>query len=80
MPGGGFEPGLVQFTEGAEDFWPEEDRAQVALIETFYREDVERREGVRLPFRLLRRKPERYQDPLEQDRQAQPRAGAQGGL
>lgn len=63
----GFEPGQVRFVVHTEDFWAEEDRAQVALIETFYRQDVDSRAQRRMPLRLLRRRPERYQDPLEED-------------
>jgi hypothetical protein len=63
----GFEPDLVRFTHQTEDDWEAEDRHQVALIETFYREDVARQRSRPLLVRLLASKPRRYKDPMQED-------------
>jgi hypothetical protein len=63
----GFEPDLVRFTVQSADDWEAEDRHQIALTETFYREDVARRRRLPLPLRMLAGKPRRYQDSLEVD-------------
>jgi hypothetical protein len=63
----GFEPDLVRFTVQSADDWEAEDRHQIALTETFYREDVARRRRLPLLLRLLAGKPRRYQDSLDVD-------------
>jgi hypothetical protein len=63
----GFEPDLVRFRVQSEDDWEAEDRHQIALTEQFYREEVERRERLPPPIRVLTKKPKRYRDFLEED-------------
>jgi hypothetical protein len=63
----GFEPDLVRFTASSQDDWEAEDRHQIAMTEDFYQEDVARRQRLPLPIRVLTKKPERYQDFLEED-------------
>jgi hypothetical protein len=63
----GFEPELVQFRAGTYDDWAAHDRSAIRNNETWFREELERYARIPLPLRLVRGRPKRYWDPMEED-------------